>query len=91
MYKRTSTHQIPTTEISYPPTHHHPQNPPKNNTQVYYRAVHACPWSKPLWLQAFLPGSLRKCFTAEERRDCLRLLVGKGLLVRVDPPSSTTG
>lgn len=53
--------------------------------------MYACPWAKSLWLQAFLPGPLRRCLTPEERRDCLRLLVGKGLLVRVDPPPGAVG
>lgn len=64
------------------------RNPPIIRTQVFFRAVYACPWAKSLWLQAFLPGPLRRCLTPDERRDCLRLMVGKGLLVRVDPPAA---
>ncbi len=65
-----------------------PTNRPSHPFQVFFRAAHACPGAKPLWLLAFLPGPLRRCLTPDEKRDCLRLLVGKGLLVRVDPPSA---
>ena len=63
-------------------THNHNQH---IHPQVFFRAVYACPHAKALWLDAFTP-PLRAAFSREEERDCLKLLVGKGVLVRVDPP-----
>jgi len=57
-----------------------PPLPP--SLQLFYRALSSCPSSKALWLDAFL--SLRRLFTAEEKKEMRKLMEIKGLLVRVE-------
>ncbi|KAM3567766.1 hypothetical protein VYU27_010095, partial [Nannochloropsis oceanica] len=50
--------------------------------KLFYRAVASCPSSKALWLDAFL--SLRRLFTAKEKKEMKNLMGRKGLLVRIE-------
>ena len=55
-----------------------------NAKRVYYRAVHTCPWSKQLWLDALRP-PCRNVFAERELDDIRKLMLEKGFHFRVDP------
>jgi hypothetical protein len=65
-----------TDKYTYIHTHTH--------TQVFFRAIAACPLSKTLWMDAF--SSLSALFSEEEKKDMLKVMGSKGLVLRVDPP-----
>ena len=54
-----------------------------NAKRLFYRAVHACPWSKQLWMDAFRAAVLRPAFTNDELRDILAHVAEKGIHLRI--------
>ncbi|WOG92273.1 hypothetical protein DCAR_0311536 [Daucus carota subsp. sativus] len=50
--------------------------------RVYFRAIHACPWSKKLWLDGFL--KLNSILTAKELSDLQEVMRDKELNLRTD-------
>nr|GMC53153.1 protein NRDE2 homolog isoform X1 [Ipomoea batatas] len=50
--------------------------------RVFFRAVHACPWSKKLWLDGFL--KLNAILTAKELSDLQEVMRDKELNLRTD-------
>ncbi|KAM0927264.1 hypothetical protein ACQ4PT_002987 [Festuca glaucescens] len=50
--------------------------------RVFFRAIHACPWSKRLWLDGFQ--KLSSVLTMKELSDLQEVMNGKELFVRTD-------
>lgn len=50
--------------------------------RIFFRAIHACPWSKKLWLDGFL--KLSSVLTAKELSDLQEVMRDKELNVRTD-------
>ncbi|GAB2286590.1 hypothetical protein Dimus_020987 [Dionaea muscipula] len=50
--------------------------------RIYFRAIHACPWSKKLWLDGFL--KLNGILTAKELSDLQEVMQDKELNLRTD-------
>ncbi|KAJ7520618.1 hypothetical protein O6H91_19G013800 [Diphasiastrum complanatum] len=50
--------------------------------RVFFRAIHACPWSKLLWLDGFQ--KMSKILTAKEQADFLDIMRDKELRIRTD-------
>lgn len=55
---------------------------PSAARRVYFRAIHACPWSKKLWLDGFL--KLNSRLTAKELSDLQEVMRDKELNLRTD-------
>ncbi|XP_061356034.1 uncharacterized protein LOC133300491 isoform X2 [Gastrolobium bilobum] len=55
---------------------------PSAARRVFFRAVHACPWSKRLWLDGFL--KLNSVLTAKELSDLQEVMRDKELNLRTD-------
>lgn len=55
---------------------------PSAARKVYFRAIHACPWSKKLWLDGFL--KLNSILTAKELSDLQEVMRDKELNLRTD-------
>ncbi|CAM9255005.1 unnamed protein product [Phaeothamnion confervicola] len=54
--------------------------------RVYMRAIHACPWSKRLWLDACRMAVLRRTFGVAEAADLMEVLLEKGVGAVNEPP-----
>ncbi|KAJ0047844.1 hypothetical protein Pint_16778 [Pistacia integerrima] len=50
--------------------------------RIFFRAIHACPWSKKLWLDGFF--KLRSILTAKELSDLQEVMRDKELNLRTD-------
>ena len=50
--------------------------------RVFFRAIHACPWSKRLWLDGFQ--KLSSVLTMKELSDLQEVMHGKELFIRTD-------
>ncbi|KAJ4959907.1 hypothetical protein NE237_019817 [Protea cynaroides] len=50
--------------------------------RIFFRAIHACPWSKRLWLDGFL--KLNSVLTAKELSDLQEVMRDKELYLRTD-------
>ncbi|RVW74508.1 Protein NRDE2-like [Vitis vinifera] len=55
---------------------------PSAARRVFFRAIHACPWSKKLWLDGFL--KLKSVLSAKEMSDLQEVMRDKELNVRTD-------
>ncbi|MED6139315.1 hypothetical protein PIB30_082672, partial [Stylosanthes scabra] len=55
---------------------------PSAARRVFFRAIHACPWSKRLWLDGFL--KLNSVLTAKELSDLQEVMRDKELNLRTD-------
>ncbi|RDY01351.1 Protein NRDE2-like protein, partial [Mucuna pruriens] len=55
---------------------------PSAARRVFFRAIHACPWSKRLWLDGFL--KLKSVLTAKELSDLQEVMRDKELNLRTD-------
>ncbi|KAI4347330.1 hypothetical protein L6164_008147 [Bauhinia variegata] len=55
---------------------------PSTARRVFFRAIHACPWSKKLWLDGFL--KLNSVLTAKELSDLQEVMRDKELNLRTD-------
>ncbi|KAF7822056.1 protein NRDE2-like protein isoform X1 [Senna tora] len=55
---------------------------PSAARRVFFRAIHACPWSKKLWLDGFL--KLNPILTAKELSDLQEVMRDKELNLRTD-------
>ncbi|KAE8678347.1 hypothetical protein F3Y22_tig00111427pilonHSYRG00550 [Hibiscus syriacus] len=55
---------------------------PSAARRIFFRAIHACPWSKTLWLDGFL--RLNSILTAKELSDLQEVMREKGLNLRTD-------
>lgn len=60
----------------------HVANNPDAARRIYFRAIHACPWSKLLWLDAFQ--KLNNILTAKELSDLQEVMRDKELRLRTD-------
>ncbi|KAJ7975310.1 protein NRDE2-like isoform X1 [Quillaja saponaria] len=57
-------------------------NSPSAARRIFFRAIHACPWSKKLWLDGFL--KLNSVLTAKELSDLQEVMRDKELNLRTD-------
>ncbi|MBA0798344.1 hypothetical protein Gohar_008941, partial [Gossypium harknessii] len=55
---------------------------PSAARRIFFRAIHACPWSKKLWLDGFL--KLNSILTAKELSDLQEVMREKELNLRTD-------
>lgn len=55
---------------------------PSAARRIFFRAIHACPWSKKLWLDGFL--KLHGVLSAKELSDLQEVMQGKELNLRTD-------
>ncbi|KAI4326320.1 hypothetical protein MLD38_031646 [Melastoma candidum] len=55
---------------------------PSSAKRIFFRAIHACPWSKRLWLEGFL--KLSSVLTAKELSDLQEVMRDKELNIRTD-------
>ncbi|KAM7471048.1 hypothetical protein LguiA_009231 [Lonicera macranthoides] len=55
---------------------------PSSAKRVFFRAIHACPWSKKLWLDGFI--QLKSVLTAKELSDLQEVMRDKELNLRTD-------
>ncbi|KAF8014578.1 hypothetical protein BT93_H0411 [Corymbia citriodora subsp. variegata] len=55
---------------------------PSAAKRIYFRAIHACPWSKKLWLDGFL--KLNSILSAKELSDLQEVMRDKELNLRTD-------
>uniref|UniRef100_A0A2P2L8E6 Protein NRDE2 homolog n=1 Tax=Rhizophora mucronata TaxID=61149 RepID=A0A2P2L8E6_RHIMU len=55
---------------------------PSAARRIFFRAIHACPWSKKLWLDGFQ--KLKSILTAKELSDLLEVMRDKELNLRTD-------
>jgi len=60
----------------------HVANNPDAARRIFFRAIHACPWSKLLWLDAFQ--KLSNILTAKELSDLQEVMRDKELRLRTD-------
>lgn len=50
--------------------------------RIFFRAIHACPWSKVLWMDGFL--KLKSALSAKEQSEFLDIMRDKELRIRTD-------
>lgn len=55
---------------------------PSAARRIFFRAIHACPWSKRLWLDGFL--KLNSILTGKELSDLQEVMRDKELNLRTD-------
>ncbi|KAF2317624.1 hypothetical protein GH714_025820 [Hevea brasiliensis] len=55
---------------------------PSAARRIFFRAIHACPWSKKLWLDGFL--KLNSVLSAKELSDLQEVMRDKELNLRTD-------
>ncbi|XP_004299491.1 PREDICTED: protein NRDE2 homolog [Fragaria vesca subsp. vesca] len=55
---------------------------PSTSRRIFFRAIHACPWSKKLWLDGFL--KLNSTLSAKELSDLQEVMRDKELNLRTD-------